>query len=156
MEEEALWRFTPVPVHGDLHEDNLLLERDRVVVRSNGEPTYLLPDIAYHRDKYQRGFEAIIDVLGADHIEQFPFVRAAVGVLGFDPERMELALKAYTASCVFSAVLGIVVSFSAVPALLILVSLITLRRYPLRKVDIDEAAVAPVVPGAPPASEGMS
>ena len=55
-----------------------------------------------------------------------------------------------------SAVLGIVVSFSAVPALLILVSLITLRRYPLRKVDIDEAAVAPVVPGAPPASEGMS
>ena len=71
------------------------LDRDRVVVRSNGEPTYLLPDIAYHRDKYQRGFETIIDVLGADHIEQFPFVRAAVGVLGFDPDRLELVLHQF-------------------------------------------------------------
>lgn len=71
------------------------LERDRVVVRSNGEPTYLLPDIAYHRDKYERGFEAIIDVMGADHIEQFPFVRAAVGVLGFDPQRLELVLHQF-------------------------------------------------------------
>lgn len=71
------------------------LDRDRVVVRSNGEPTYLLPDIAYHRDKYRRGFEAIIDVMGADHIEQFPFVRAAVGVLGCDPQRLELVLHQF-------------------------------------------------------------
>jgi arginyl-tRNA synthetase len=71
------------------------LDRDRVVVRSNGEPTYLLPDIAYHREKYRRGFESIIDVQGADHIEQFPFVRAAVGVLGFDPERLELVLHQF-------------------------------------------------------------
>jgi arginyl-tRNA synthetase len=74
---------------------DLGLDRDRVVVRSNGEPTYLLPDIAYHRDKYRRGFERIIDVQGADHIEQFPFVRAAVGVLGFDPERVELVLHQF-------------------------------------------------------------
>lgn len=71
------------------------LDRDRVVVRSNGEPTYLLPDIAYHREKYRRGFETIIDVQGADHIEQFPFVRAAMGVLGFDPERVELVLHQF-------------------------------------------------------------
>lgn len=71
------------------------LDRDRVVVRSNGDPTYLLPDIAYHLDKYGRGFDAMIDVLGADHIEQFPFVRAAVGLLGFDPERLELVLHQF-------------------------------------------------------------
>jgi arginyl-tRNA synthetase len=71
------------------------LDRDRVVVRSNGEPTYILPDIAYHREKYRRGFEVIIDVQGADHIEQFPFVRAAVGVLGFDPARVELVLHQF-------------------------------------------------------------
>ncbi len=71
------------------------LDRDRVVVRTGGEPTYLLPDIAYHREKYLRGFEAIIDVMGADHIEQFPFVRAAVGVLGFDPQLVELVLHQF-------------------------------------------------------------
>jgi arginyl-tRNA synthetase len=64
-------------------------ERDRVLVRSNGDPTYLLPDIAYHREKFKRGFLRLIDVLGADHIEQFPYVQAAVGCLGFDTEGME-------------------------------------------------------------------
>ena len=71
------------------------LERDRVLIRSNGEPTYLLPDIAYHREKFQRGFERVIDVQGADHIEQFPYVRAAVGVLGLDPQRVELVLHQF-------------------------------------------------------------
>ena len=71
------------------------LDRDRVVVRSNGEPTYILPDIAYHRNKYQRGFECIVDVQGADHVEQFPFVRAAVGVLGFDPDRVEIVMHQF-------------------------------------------------------------
>jgi arginyl-tRNA synthetase len=70
-------------------------DRDRVLVRGNGEPTYLLPDIAYHREKYRRGFERIIDVMGADHIEQFPSVRAAMGVLGFDPDRLELVLHQF-------------------------------------------------------------
>ena len=50
------------------------LERDRVLVKRSGEPTYLLPDIAYHREKFRRGFDHVIDVQGADHIEQFPFV----------------------------------------------------------------------------------
>jgi arginyl-tRNA synthetase len=71
------------------------LERDRVLVKSTGEPTYLLPDIAYHREKYGRGFDRIIDVQGADHIEQFPFVRAAVGALGCAVERLELVMHQF-------------------------------------------------------------
>ena len=71
------------------------LERDRVLVKSSGEPTYLLPDIAYHREKFRRGFERVIDVQGADHIDQFPFVRAAVGALGCDPERIELVMNQF-------------------------------------------------------------
>jgi arginyl-tRNA synthetase len=71
------------------------LDRDRVLVKSSGEPTYLLPDIAYHRDKFARGFDRIIDVQGAHHIEQFPFVRAAIGALGCDAERVELVMHQF-------------------------------------------------------------
>jgi arginyl-tRNA synthetase len=71
------------------------LDRDRVVVKSNGEPTYLLPDIAYHREKFRRGFDRVIDVQGADHIEQFPFVKKAVGALGCDEERLELVMHQF-------------------------------------------------------------
>ena len=55
-------------------------------------PTYLLPDIAYHREKFRRGFERVIDVLGPDHIEQFPYVTAATGSLGHEAERVELVM----------------------------------------------------------------
>ena len=68
------------------------LDRDRVLVKSSGEPTYLLPDIAYHREKFRRGFHHLIDVLGADHIEQFPFVVEGVGALGCPVERVELVM----------------------------------------------------------------
>jgi arginyl-tRNA synthetase len=71
------------------------LDRDRVIVKRTGEPTYLLPDIAYHRDKFARGFERVIDVQGADHIEQFPFVRAAAAALGCDAERIELVMHQF-------------------------------------------------------------
>ena len=71
------------------------LDRDRVVIKSSGEPTYLMPDIAYHRDKFRRGFDLVIDVQGADHIEQFPFVREATAVLGIDPERIELVMHQF-------------------------------------------------------------
>jgi arginyl-tRNA synthetase len=71
------------------------LDRDRVLVKSSGEPTYLLPDIAYHRDKLARGFDRVIDVQGADHIEQFPFVRAAIGALGEDEGRIELVMHQF-------------------------------------------------------------
>ena len=71
------------------------LERDRVLVKSSGEPTYLLPDIAYHREKLRRGFETVVDVLGADHIDQFPFVRHAIRALGYDPECLELVMHQF-------------------------------------------------------------
>jgi len=71
------------------------LDRDRVVIKSSGEPTYLMPDIAYHREKFRRGFDLVIDVQGADHIEQFPFVREATAVLGVDSERIELVMHQF-------------------------------------------------------------
>jgi len=71
------------------------LDRDRVVVKSSGEPTYLMPDIAYHREKFRRGFDRVIDVQGADHIEQFPFVREATEVLGVDRDRVELVMHQF-------------------------------------------------------------
>jgi arginyl-tRNA synthetase len=75
-----------------LRATELGLDRDRVLVKSTGEPTYLLPDVAYHREKFRRGFELVIDVQGADHHGQFPFVRAAAAALGCDPERIQLVL----------------------------------------------------------------
>jgi arginyl-tRNA synthetase len=71
------------------------LDRDRVLVKGTGEPTYLLPDIAYHREKFRRGFDLVIDVLGADHIEQFPFVRAAIGALAYPEDRLELVMHQF-------------------------------------------------------------
>jgi arginyl-tRNA synthetase len=64
-------------------------DKDRVLVRSDGEPTYLAADVAYHRDKLERGFEHLIDVLGADHHGYAPRLRAAVAALGSDPEALE-------------------------------------------------------------------
>ena len=71
------------------------LERDRVLVRGTGEPTYLLPDIAYHREKFRRGFDEVIDVQGADHIEQFPYVQRAAGALGCPADRIELKMHQF-------------------------------------------------------------
>jgi arginyl-tRNA synthetase len=71
------------------------LERDRVLVRSNGEPTYLLPDLAYHRQKFERGFDVVIDVQGADHKEQFPYVLVGIEALGCPAERVELVMHQF-------------------------------------------------------------
>jgi arginyl-tRNA synthetase len=78
-----------------LRAQQLGQDRDRVLVKGTGEPTYLLPDIAYHREKFRRGFELVIDVQGADHIEQFPFVRAAATALGCPGERIELVMNQF-------------------------------------------------------------
>jgi arginyl-tRNA synthetase len=83
--EDAVW----------LRATALGLDRDRVLVRGTGEPTYLLPDIAYHREKFERGFDTIIDVQGADHFAQFPFVQKAVGALGFDADAVELVMHQF-------------------------------------------------------------
>ena len=71
------------------------LDRDRVIVKSSGEPTYLLPDIAYHREKFRRGFDLVVDVQGADHKEQFPFVVESVGALGCDKEKVQLVMHQF-------------------------------------------------------------
>jgi arginyl-tRNA synthetase len=64
-------------------------DKDRVLVRADGEPTYFGPDIAYHLDKIERQHELLIDVLGADHHGYVPRMRAALAALGFDPEIYE-------------------------------------------------------------------
>jgi arginyl-tRNA synthetase len=75
-----------------LRSTQLGQDKDRVLVKSSGEPTYLLPDVAYHREKFRRGFELVIDVQGADHYGQFPFVQAAAAALGCERERIELVM----------------------------------------------------------------
>jgi arginyl-tRNA synthetase len=64
-------------------------DKDRVLIRANGEPTYLAADVAYHWDKLERGFDRLIDVLGADHHGYAPRLRAAIAGLGADPDRFE-------------------------------------------------------------------
>jgi arginyl-tRNA synthetase len=63
-------------------------DKDRVLVKSDGEFTYLLPDIAYHRDKFSRGFDLLVDVWGADHHGYVPRMKAAMQALGHDPAEM--------------------------------------------------------------------
>ena len=67
-------------------------DKDRVLIRSDGEPTYFAADIAYHRDKLERGFERLIDVLGADHHGYVARLRAALAALGADPGRLEVPI----------------------------------------------------------------
>lgn len=67
-------------------------EKDRVVVRDNGQTTYFASDIAYHMDKLERGFERVIDVWGADHHGYVPRVKAAMQAVGDDPSRLDVLL----------------------------------------------------------------
>jgi arginyl-tRNA synthetase len=57
-------------------------------VRSSGEPTYRLPDIAYHADKLERGFDMVVTVLGVDHIAEVPDIAGALRALGYDDSRL--------------------------------------------------------------------
>ncbi|MFN8482605.1 MAG: arginine--tRNA ligase [Anaerolineae bacterium] len=67
-------------------------EKDRVLVRSNGEPTYRLPDIAYHQNKLDRGYDLIVNVLGSDHAVQYPDIASALKALGYDPDRIHVVI----------------------------------------------------------------
>jgi len=67
-------------------------DKDEVLIRSNGLPTYLASDIAYHRNKLQRGFAWIIDIWGADHHGHVPRMKAAVKALGYDPAALEVVI----------------------------------------------------------------
>jgi arginyl-tRNA synthetase len=67
-------------------------DRDRVLRKSDGSLTYFAGDIAYHLDKYRRGFQRLIDVWGADHHGYIPRVKAAVAALGRDPDSLDVVL----------------------------------------------------------------
>jgi arginyl-tRNA synthetase len=67
-------------------------EKDRVVERENGQTTYFASDIAYHMEKFERGFEWIIDIWGADHHGYVPRVKAALQAMGLDPAKLDILL----------------------------------------------------------------
>jgi len=81
-QEEALWFGSTK--FGD--------DKDRVVVRSNGQKTYFASDIAYHKDKFTRGFDQLINIWGADHHGYIPRMKAMVQALGHNPERLRVLL----------------------------------------------------------------
>lgn len=67
-------------------------EKDRVLIRANGQTTYFASDIGYHLNKYERGFDKIIDIFGADHHGYAPRVKAFLKALKLDPEKLEILL----------------------------------------------------------------
>jgi arginyl-tRNA synthetase len=71
------------------------LEQDRVIVKSSGEPTYRLPDIAYHIEKFKRGFDILVDVFGADHIATIPDVMQTLEHLGYDKNKISVLIHQF-------------------------------------------------------------
>ena len=80
--EGALWLKTTG--YGD--------DKDRVLVRASGEPTYFASDIAYHHDKMMRGFDLVINIWGADHHGYVARMKAAMAAMGYEPARLEVLL----------------------------------------------------------------
>ena len=78
----ALW-FNAT-AHGD--------EKDRVLVRANGQGTYFASDVAYHLDKFERGFDRVIDVWGADHHGYIARVKGAIRALGLDADAFDVVI----------------------------------------------------------------
>jgi len=68
-------------------------EKDRVMVKSDGVPTYTLPDIAYHQNKIERGFDIMVNVLGADHGQQYKVVQMGLQALGLDPSGIHVIIN---------------------------------------------------------------
>ncbi|MCL5027727.1 MAG: arginine--tRNA ligase [Bacteroidetes bacterium] len=70
-------------------------EQDKVIVKSSGEPTYRLPDIAYHVVKFIRGYDLMIDIFGSDHNATYPDVLAGLNALGYDPEKVKVLIHQF-------------------------------------------------------------
>jgi arginyl-tRNA synthetase len=70
-------------------------EQDRVFIKSSGEPTYRLPDTAYHIEKIKKGFDLMIDIFGADHIATYPDVLAAVKALDYDVDKIKVLINQF-------------------------------------------------------------
>jgi len=81
-QDDAKWLKTTV--YGD--------DKDRVLVKSDGSYTYLVPDIAYHLDKFDRGFDYLVDVFGADHHSYVSRLKASIEALGYDKDKLEVRL----------------------------------------------------------------
>ena len=99
--EEIHHSIEALKVLGKVYEKNGALwlkstdygdDKDRVVIRDNGVPTYLAADIAYHRSKYDRGFKEMIDIWGADHHGYVCRVKAAMAAFGYDPDQLTILL----------------------------------------------------------------
>jgi arginyl-tRNA synthetase len=80
--DEAVWLRTSA--YGD--------DKDRVLIRSNEQPTYFAADIAYHKDKLDRGYHHLINIWGADHHGYVPRMKAAVELMSHDPEKLEVII----------------------------------------------------------------
>lgn len=70
-------------------------ETDKVIVKSTGEPTYRLPDIAYHATKFERGYDLIVDLFGSDHNATYPDVLAGVKFLGYDVDKVKVIIHQF-------------------------------------------------------------
>ncbi|MBF0504937.1 MAG: arginine--tRNA ligase [Candidatus Omnitrophica bacterium] len=82
-ENEGAWWFKST-LWGD--------DKDRVVRKSDGQYTYLTPDIVYHQDKFTRGFKRIVNILGPDHHGYIPRIKAAAGALGYSPDDLDILI----------------------------------------------------------------
>jgi len=67
-------------------------EKDRVIMKTDGSPTYFVPDLAYHITKYKRGFNKLIDIFGPDHHGHIPRLKAGLSVLGYKPSTLSFIL----------------------------------------------------------------
>lgn len=76
--------FLKTSEHGDAE--------DRIILRADGTPVYLTADLAYHKNKYDRGFDRIVSVFGADHAGHIPRLKAGMALLGLDPNKLETVL----------------------------------------------------------------
>ena len=68
---------------------------DRVLIKSSGEPTYRLPDMAYHRNKFERNYDKIIDIFGADHMDAYPDIVEAMNQLGYDINKIKVLIHQF-------------------------------------------------------------
>lgn len=84
-QDGALW-FKASALGGD---------KDKVIIKSSGEPTYRLPDIAYHREKFRRGYDLMIDIFGSDHVATYPDVLAALKALGYDVDKVKVLIHQF-------------------------------------------------------------
>lgn len=71
------------------------MEQDKVIVKSSGELTYRLPDIAYHIEKFKRGYDLMVDVFGSDHMATYPDVLAGLRILGYDTSKVKVLIHQF-------------------------------------------------------------